>query len=97
MPQASDASITVRVRAKPRARVERLARNADGTLTAHVTAPPVQGKANVAIEGLIARTLGMRRRDVTITGGRGGRLKRVRLLCDQPAALAAAITQLEVE
>lgn len=97
MAPASAASITVRVRAKPRARVERLTRNADGTLTARVTAPPVQGKANAAIEELVARSLGMRRRDVTIRGGAGSRLKRVELRCDDPAALAAVIEKLEVE
>ncbi len=88
---------TLRVRAKPRARVARLTRGGDGALIARVTAPPVDGKANAAIEALIASTLGLRRSEVTIASGVGSRLKRVEIRCADAASLRAALAKLEAE
>ena len=88
---------TLRVRAKPRSRVELLTRGDDGILIARVTAPPVDGKANAAIERLIAGRLGLRRNEVTITSGAGSRLKRVEIRSADAAGLRAALAKLETE
>lgn len=44
-----------------------------------VTAPPVEGKANKAIEAFLARTLGIPKGSVSITAGNTGHIKRVEL------------------
>lgn len=44
-----------------------------------VTAPPVEGKANKAIEAFLARTLGLPKGQVRIVAGNTGHIKRVEL------------------
>jgi uncharacterized protein (TIGR00251 family) len=44
-----------------------------------VSAPAEGGRANEAVVRLLAETLGVRRRDVTLVSGHGGREKIVRL------------------
>ncbi len=90
-----DGSIVLRVYAKPRARFESLTQNADGTLTARVTAPPVDGQANAAIVALIARRLRLPRRAVRVSAGARGRIKRVELTMHDAAVTRVAIRGLE--
>jgi uncharacterized protein len=52
---------------------------ADGSWLASVKAPPVDGKANAALIALIAARFGVRRRQVSIRSGAGGRLKLVQI------------------
>ena len=85
----------LRVRAKPRARSESLTQDANGTLTARVTAPPVDGRANTAIEALIARRLELPRGAVRVIAGARSRIKRVELTTHDAAATRAAIRGLE--
>jgi uncharacterized protein (TIGR00251 family) len=51
----------------------------DGRLKVTVAAPPEKGKANTALTALLARRLGLSRRDVSIESGHGSPLKTVRL------------------
>lgn len=44
-----------------------------------VTAPPVEGKANKAIEAFLARALGLPKGQVRIVAGNTGHIKRVEL------------------
>lgn len=44
-----------------------------------VTAPPVEGKANKAIEAFLARVLGLPKGQVRIVAGNTGHIKRVEL------------------
>ena len=44
-----------------------------------VTAPPVEGKANKAIEAFLARTLGLSKGQVSITSGSTAHIKRIDL------------------
>jgi uncharacterized protein (TIGR00251 family) len=46
---------------------------------AHVKAPPVDGKANAALVALLAEHFGLRKAQVNIRSGSGGRLKLVQL------------------
>jgi uncharacterized protein len=50
-----------------------------------VSAPPVDGRANEAVERLLADTLGVPPRDVEIVSGHGGRDKTVALAGIDPA------------
>ena len=67
---------------------------ADGkvVLQARVRAPPSEGQANAALVRLIAATLGVRPRDVSLVAGETARLKRVKV-SGSAAALAAALAK----
>ena len=75
MPAPSPPSALLRVRLTPRAARERLAPGPDGGLVAHVTAPPVDGAANEALVELLARELGVGRRNVRVIAGAASRSK----------------------
>ena len=70
---AGSATITVRV--TPRASRSSVAVAGDGTVRAHLTAPPVDGAANRELVALLAQLLRIPRRDVVITRGDRGRDK----------------------
>ena len=75
---AGNATI-VEVKVKPNARQSLLAQ-ADGTSwLAQLKAAPVDGKANAELITLVARHFGCAKSAVVITGGAGGRRKRVRI------------------
>ena len=66
---------TLRLKVKPGARVDELTELDDGTWQARVKAPPVDGKANAAVAGLIAAHFGLRKPQVTLKSGGASRLK----------------------
>ena len=58
-----------------------------------LAAAPSDGAANDALIKLIARTLGVARRDVALVSGAASRLKRLHISGD-PAKLAAALNRM---
>lgn len=85
----------LRVRLTPRAASDRIdgpVKLADGMvhLAARVRAVPEKGKANQALEVLVAAWLGVQPSHVKVTGGGTGRLKTVSVM-GEPRALKAAI------
>ncbi|HVM60351.1 MAG TPA: DUF167 domain-containing protein [Verrucomicrobiae bacterium] len=70
---------TFNVRVTPRARQNKVQRQADGSLKVYVTAPPEDGRANEAVVETIAEWLGVKRRDVEIVHGATSRNKIVRV------------------
>jgi hypothetical protein len=64
-------------------------------LTARVTEPPIDGRANRALIDLLAEALDLPRRDISIERGIRGRDKRVAVTTDNPSAIEAAIHRLE--
>lgn len=62
-------------------------------LTVRLTAAPSDGAANDALVRLLAKALGVAKRDVTLASGATSRLKRLHISGD-PAALAAALTRI---
>ena len=93
----SPTPVVLRVRAKPNARAEGLTRDADGGLVARVKAAPVDGRANAAIQALLARALDVPRRGVTITGGARSRQKRIAVAGISPECVQAAVERLHPE
>ena len=90
--------VSVRVRLTPkggRDAVEGWETDSGGAshLKARVRAAPESGKANAALIDLIAKTLGVSRSSVTITGGEKARLKIVAIAGDT-FALAAKLESL---
>ena len=96
VPWRSEASgLVLSVRLTPRSdreAIDGIAQLADGkaVLQARVRAPPSDGQANAALVRLIAATLGVRPRDVSLVAGETARLKRVKV-SGSAAALAAAL------
>lgn len=64
---------------KPNARESRLEQLDDGSWRALLKSPPVDGKANAELIGLVAKRFGVPKSSVEITGGAGSRHKRVRI------------------
>lgn len=64
-----------------------------GALKVALTAPPVDGAANAALVELLARVLGMKKRDVSVVAGLASRKKVVELNAADPAALKERLTQ----
>ena len=69
-----DTLLIVAVRVTPRARRNALTLE-DGALRAWLTAPPVDGAANVALVALLAERLGIPKRAVTLLRGETAREK----------------------
>lgn len=65
------------VKVKPNARVSTLEIGTDGQWLAQLKSPPVDGKANAELIGLVARHFGCAKSRVAIDSGASGRIKRV--------------------
>ncbi|TAK78453.1 MAG: DUF167 domain-containing protein [Aquabacterium sp.] len=70
---------TLQLKVKPNARASVLEQQADGTWLAQIKAPPVDGKANEELIALVARHFGVRKAQVSIRSGAGGRMKLVQV------------------
>lgn len=67
--EPTDRGVLVRIKAVPGARSDQIAGLLGERLKIRIAAPPEGGKANRAIATLIARTLGIRDRDVSLVSG----------------------------
>ena len=67
----------IRVRVQPKAKLNRVEVDDDGNVKVHVTSAPEGGKANNAVIALLAKQLGVARRDVEIVRGQKSRNKLV--------------------
>lgn len=95
--QSAD-GLVVTVRLTPKAgrdSIDGIMRLSDGrtVLGARVAAIPSEGEANSALTRLIARTVRVAPRDVTVVGGATSRIKRI-LIKGDVRAMAAALEQL---
>ena len=88
-PIAGGCVLTVKV--TPRASRTETAGAEAAWLRVKVQAPPVDGKANAALVEFLASALDLPRRAVGVIGGETGRLKRVRVLGLDPAAVRARL------
>ena len=72
----------IEVKVKPNSRTSSLDPAADGGWLAQLRSPPVDGKANAELIGLVARHFGCAKSAVTIKSGASARTKRVRINTD---------------
>jgi uncharacterized protein YggU (UPF0235/DUF167 family) len=91
---AAAGGIAVVVRLTPRGGkdgIDGIATQADGSvvLKARVRAAPTEGEANEALCRLLATSLGVPLRDVTLVAGATARIKRLTIAGDAPALSAA--------
>ncbi|WP_234196085.1 DUF167 domain-containing protein [Pseudacidovorax sp. NFM-22] len=73
------ATTMLQVKVKPNARASTLVQQEDGTWLAQLKSPPVDGKANAELIGLVAKQLGVPKAAVDIHAGAGGRMKLVKV------------------
>ena len=80
----------IAVRLQPRASRDEIVGLRDGVLVVRVTAPPVDGRANVALCKLVARRAGVAASRVSVVRGERSRDKLVQVNgLDEPALRAA--------
>ena len=69
----------LQVKVKPRSRVSDLTQSQDGSWLARLKSPPVDGKANAELIGLVAAQFKCRKADVSIKSGASARMKLVEI------------------
>lgn len=69
----------IQVRVKPNARESRLDELPDGSWSAQLKSPPVDGKANAELVALVAKRFGVAKAAVSIRSGAGARRKLVEI------------------
>lgn len=69
----------IEVRVKPNSRTSLLEQKQDGTWIAQIKSPPVDGRANEELIGLVAKQFGCRKAEVSIKSGASSRTKLVRI------------------
>lgn len=67
----------LQVRVKPQSRTAALVKQEDGTWRASLKSPPIDGRANEELVGLVAAHFQRRKSQVRIKTGNAARLKRV--------------------
>jgi uncharacterized protein len=75
----SDENAVITVRLTPRAARDEISGWVDDVLQTRVSAPPVDGRANVALVRLIAAALRIPQSRVAVVSGQTARLKRIRV------------------
>jgi uncharacterized protein (TIGR00251 family) len=96
--QETPAGLLLDLRVQPNARkagIEGLEQRADGRtrLRLKVTAPPEDGKANAAVVALLAKALGLPKRDLALVRGETARDKTL-AIDGEPGALARRLEAL---
>ncbi len=71
--------LLLQVRVQPRASRDELAGVQDGRLRVRITAPPVDGKANVHLRGFLAEVFQVSKSRVVLVAGATGRDKHLRI------------------
>lgn len=79
------------VRVVPRASRDAIVGEHDGALKVALTAPPVEGEANAALVALLAKKLGVAKRDVSLLRGEASRSKRIEVRGVDAAAVRALV------
>lgn len=71
------ATQTLQVKVKPHAKFSSLVQLPDGAWMAQLKSPPINGKANEELIGLVAEHFHCRKAAVSIKAGASGRIKRI--------------------
>ncbi len=67
------------IKVKPNSQQSRIQAEADGSLTVYLKSPPVDGKANVELIQILAKTYDIPKSKVIIKSGLTSRIKRVEI------------------
>jgi uncharacterized protein len=74
-----DGSISFTIRVVPRASKTEFAGEMEGAVKVRVASPPVNGAANTELIKLLAKTLGVSKKDVEIVAGQASKTKQIRI------------------
>ncbi len=85
--RAGEGWVEFQLRVSPKAPCNQICGWVDGALKVKLKAPPVEGKANKALEGFLAQVLQVPKKEVWLISGKTSRIKRVRVLGLSPQAL----------
>ena len=77
--RAEPGGVVLEVLVQPRASRTRVVGEHGGRLKIQLAAAPVDGEANAALVVFLAQALGVRRADVAVVRGEGGRRKTIRI------------------
>lgn len=91
-----DGGATIVVRAKPRSAKDSIGGLRAGALEVSVRAVPEGGRANAAIEALLADRLGVPKRDVTVVRGATARTKHLAITGRTAAQVREALGLLDL-
>jgi len=83
-------AVVIRVKVKARARASALTQLPDGSWSAQVKAPPIEGRANQELIALVAEHFRCAKAAVSIKSGASGRLKLVSIAAAGSSARARA-------
>jgi len=72
-------AVILQVKVKPNARTSELVQDPDGTWSAKLKSPPVDGKANEELVALVARQFKCPKAGVSIKAGSSGRVKLIKI------------------
>jgi len=75
--RATPTGVVIDVQVIPRAKRSAFSGERDGRVLIRLSAPPVDGAANAALQQFLADALGCPRRDIHIISGETARIKRV--------------------
>jgi uncharacterized protein (TIGR00251 family) len=89
--RAAGADVLLDVWATPGAARSEVAGVAEGRLRLRLAAPAREGRANAELVRLVAQSLGVSRRDVSVVRGTTGRRKTIRVAGASPADVAARL------
>lgn len=71
--------LILQIKVKPRSSLSELTQSTDGTWVAKLKSPPVDGKANEELVGLVADKFQCKKAAITIKAGASGRIKLVKV------------------
>ena len=74
------ASITFTIRVVPRASKSEVVGEIEGSLKVRISAPPVDGAANVEVVKVLAKAFGVAKSNVSIVSGETSKTKRIRVV-----------------
>ena len=70
---------TIEVKVLPRSSKDEIVEKKDGVYKIKLTAPAIEGKANKALMKLLAKKLGLPKREIRIVSGERSRMKSIRI------------------
>jgi uncharacterized protein len=85
------ADVLLTLHVHPRASRDQLTLEPTGRISLRLTAPPVEGAANLACRAFVAALLDLPKSRVTLVGGETSRVKRLRLRGADAAAILARL------
>ena len=86
-----DGSLLFSVRVVPRSSKSEIVGAHDGALKVKISAPPVDGAANAELIKILAKTFGVSKSEVEITGGQTSKTKQIKITGGKAEILKAIL------